>query len=99
LTVDQATQAAVLRALFINQGVYNLMAAVAGMTALYFIKRGDTATGNAFVVYTCLFGMVAAATLILSTHAYALGAAQLAFPAVTLLLVRKSSSSSTPRTD
>lgn len=84
LETEPATQAEILKALFVNQGLYNLMAAAGGIAALLFLKREKTETGIAFLVFTCVFGIVAALTLLSTTHAYALGLAQLVFPSVTL---------------
>ncbi|MBR1218043.1 DUF1304 family protein [Bradyrhizobium sp. U87765 SZCCT0131] len=84
MAVEPATQAVVLKALFINQGFYNLMAAAGGVAGVLLLDRGQTEAGLAFIVFCSIFAVVAAATLLLSTQAYLLGFVQLVFPALTL---------------
>lgn len=81
-------QARTLAALFVNQGVYNLMVALGGIAGVVFIRSGRAEVGRFFVVYTCLFALGAAITLLLSTHAYILGAVQAAFPIAALISLR-----------
>ncbi len=89
LSFAPADQAQILRALFINQGAYNLLVAAAGVSGLVLISRGQVETGRSFLVYTCLFGVGAAITLLATTHAFVLGAFQLIGPVVALALMRR----------
>ena len=82
-------QAEVLRALFINQGLYNLLAAAGGGTGLFLVSRGRVEAGRLFVTYNFVFAIGAAVTLLASTHAYVLGVAQAAFPVLGLVLLRR----------
>ena len=73
-------QAVVLRALFINQGAYNLMLAVAGCVGFYLLRSGETAAGKALLRYMCLTAVGAGLVLACTTRAY-VGAALQAVPA------------------
>jgi putative membrane protein len=83
-TTDQAET---LRALFINQGIYNLMVAIGGVAGIFLVRRGRVELGRGLVVYTCLFAIGAAVTLLLTTEAYLLGVVQIVFPSVALVRV------------
>jgi putative membrane protein len=87
LTISAQTQARVLQALFVNQGVYNLMVAAGGIAGWLMVRRGRIGLGRSFVLQTCLFGVGAALTLLATTHAYALGLFQLVCPGVALALL------------
>jgi putative membrane protein len=87
-----ALQAQVLRTLFINQGVYNLMLALGGAVGLALANR-NAAGGVTLVRFVCAFAVGAGVTLGLSTQAYAAAVLQaslggLAF-AATLLRPRQ----------
>lgn len=87
LSYPLAEQAETLRALFVNQGAYNLMVAIGGIVGLIKIKGRDPVIGRALIKYTCLFAIGAAITLLTSTEAYALGILQALFPIAALLML------------
>lgn len=84
-----AEQADTLRALFINQGVYNLMVAIGGIAGLVMANGSNPVAGRLLVRYTCLFALGAAVTLLATTEAYALGILQGLFPLAALLMLRR----------
>jgi putative membrane protein len=85
LKVDPHEQALILKALFINQGFYNLFLAVAGIAGLALLKRGKAPAGYALIGYMCLSAAGAGLVLALSTTAY-VGAFLQAAPAALALL-------------
>lgn len=82
-------QVDVLRALFINQGVYNLLLALGGVMGLRLWARGDVRAAQALLRFLAIFAIGAAVTLLLTTHAYLLGAVQLVVPIVLLPSLRR----------
>ena len=89
LDFPAADQGAILRSLFINQGVYNLLLALGGAGALVAARRGELRIARIAVAYFSLVALGAALTLFLTTDAYALAALQALFPALTLLSLRR----------
>lgn len=79
-----ATQVEVLRVLFVNQGVYNLLLGIGGAAALNFCKHGEVRAGQILIGFLGLFAIGAALTLLVTTSAYLLGFVQLVVPVVLL---------------
>jgi putative membrane protein len=88
-TIGLRDQALVLRALFVNQGFYNLFLASAGIAGFVALARGQAAVGRALIQYMCLFALGAGLVLAASTHAY-VGALLQATPAALALLTLRS---------
>ncbi|TPG52056.1 DUF1304 family protein [Sphingomonas glacialis] len=82
-------QVEILRALFLNQGAYNLLLAVGGLLGLRLWAHGDVRAGRILLRFIALFAIGAAITLLATTHAYLLGAVQLLVPAALLPLLRR----------
>jgi putative membrane protein len=83
-TLDPQQQALVLRALFVNQGFYNLFLACAGGYGLRLLARGNTAAGYALVTCMCAFALGAGIVLAATTRAY-VGAVFQSLPAAIAL--------------
>lgn len=79
-------QALILRPLFVNQGFYNLILAIAGIAGLVFLRRGDGTVGRTLVAYLCVAAVGAGIVLAFSTGAY-VGAFLQAAPAALALVV------------
>ena len=77
-------RALVLRALFVNQGFYNLFLSGAGFAGLLLAKRGHVQAAYALILYMCLSAVGAGLVLSLTTRAYA-GAFLQAAPAALAL--------------
>jgi len=86
LQIDVLQQAAVLRALFINQGFYNLLLALGGLGGLVLLGRGHREAGVALVRYACVFAVGAGLVLLATTSAYAGAFLQAGLGAIALLL-------------
>jgi putative membrane protein len=80
-------QALVLRALFVNQGFYNLFLALAGVSGMVLSRRGHRPAGHALCCYMCLSALGAGIVLALSTRAYAGAFLQAVPSAVALVLM------------
>lgn len=87
-------QVDVLRALFINQGAYNLLLALGGVMGLRLWARGEVRSAQVLLRFLALFAIGAAVTLLLTTHAYLLGAVQLIVPVVLLPSLRRDATAS-----
>ena len=68
-TLDLPGQALVLRALFVNQGFYNLFLASAGIAGLIFLGRGNAPVGHTLIIYMCMSAAGAGIALGASTPA------------------------------
>ena len=88
LAVPAETQIPVLTSLFQNQGAYNLMMGAGGVWALR-LAAVDHPAGRTMLRFLCLFAIGAAVVLLATTHAYALGIVQLAFPLAALAAMRR----------
>lgn len=89
LAYPAATQVAVLRALFVNQGVYNLLLGIGGVAGLKLWKHGEARAGQVLISFLSLFAIGAALTLLVTTHAYLLGVVQLVVPVALLRSLRR----------
>lgn len=88
LTYPNDVQATVLSALFVNQGVYNLLFGLGGVGGLLLVRAGHRDSGRALICFVCIAAVLAAITLLLTTSAYLLGVVQLLFPAIALFRLR-----------
>jgi uncharacterized membrane protein len=87
--VDLHEQALTLRALFLNQGFYNLFLSGSGLVGLIVTQRGNPIAGHTLVRYACISALGAGIVLGASTAAY-VGAFLQAFPSgLVLLLMRR----------
>jgi putative membrane protein len=89
-SVDPGHQALILRALFVNQGFYNLFLAIAGFSGLLLLRRENTAAGYALIGYMCCSAASAGLVLAFSTRLYVGAFLQAAPPAVALALMLRS---------
>lgn len=89
LAYPAAVQGQILRSLFVNQGVYNLLLALGGCAALMAERRGDLRLATMAVGYFSLVAIGAAVTLLMSTHAYGLAVLQALFPMMALVSLRR----------
>ncbi|MDZ5450512.1 DUF1304 family protein [Labrys sp. ZIDIC5] len=80
-------QALILRTLFVNQGVYNLMLGLAGIAGLILVARGKVEPGLTLIKFACLFALGAAGILLTTTSAYVLGIVQALFPMFALFFI------------
>ncbi|MBP2277054.1 DUF1304 family protein [Sphingomonas sp. PL20] len=80
-------QARILRTLFVNQGVYNLMLGLAGIAGLMLVTRGKVEPGLTLIKFACLFALGAAGILLTTTSAYVLGTVQALFPMFALFFI------------
>ena len=83
-----AQQAQVLRALFINQGTYNLLVAAGAALGLILVGRQRREAGLALIRFTATIAMCAGIVLAMSTVAYGLATAQAAVGSLTLVAFR-----------
>jgi putative membrane protein len=83
-TLDLPGQALVLRALFVNQGFYNLFLASAGIAGLSFLGRGNAPVGHTLIIYMCMSAAGAGIALGASTPA-SIGAILQGLPAALAL--------------
>lgn len=84
LPYPAGVQVEILEALFRNQGVYNLLLGLGGVYGLHLWKLGSLEAGVALLTFLCLFAVGAGLTLLATTDAYLLGAAQVAIPLAAL---------------
>ena len=89
LGVDIAVQGQVLRALFANQGAYNLALALGGLAGWRMVARGRGDAGLALVRFVCVVGIGAGLVLAATTEVYGGAAAQVVFPALALAGLRQ----------
>jgi putative membrane protein len=89
VTVSYPAQALTLKSLFINQGFYNLFIAIAGLTGLRMISRGNLIEGYVLILFLCFCGFGAGLVLACSTKAYMLAFLQSAPAAFGFLYVYK----------
>jgi putative membrane protein len=86
LSVPERVQAEVLRALFFNQGFYNLFVSFGGLVGIVLIARGRVPAGVTLVRFVSAFAFGAGLVLMASTSAIAGGAVQASLGASALLL-------------
>jgi putative membrane protein len=89
-TIELREQALILRALFINQGFYNLFLASGGIAGFVGLARGHAAVGRALIQYMCLFALGAGLVLAASTRAYVGALLQATSAALALLTMYRS---------
>jgi uncharacterized membrane protein len=89
LDLPTQEQAATLRTLFINQGVYNLMFGLAGVAGLVLTARGNRPAGLALLLLVGVAGVAAGITLAATSTLWAGATVQAGCAALGLGLVAR----------